>query len=129
MSNAIILEWRQADLPENARRKALNEVAKTRIALEVKDLKGRKDTINKIMGEILEDMTKASRDKISRNTAFQSRTWKTNKRRRPWRKPESEAISDSFSRRPGRPTSCRASRTTRYSSTRDKSRRRKSFQD
>ena len=72
MSNAIILEWRQADLPENARRKALNEVAKTRIALEVKDLKGRKDTINKIMGEILEDMTKASRDKISRNTAFQS---------------------------------------------------------
>ena len=46
--------------------KALNEVSKTRIDLEVKDLKERKDTINKIMGEILEDMTKASRDKIER---------------------------------------------------------------
>ena len=37
---------------ENARRKALNEVAKTRIDLEVKDLKERGDTISKLMGEI-----------------------------------------------------------------------------
>ena len=66
ISNAMFLEWRQANLAENARRKALNEVAKTRIDLEVKDLKERKDTINKIMGEILEDMTKASRDKIEK---------------------------------------------------------------
>ena len=29
-------------------------------------MKERKDTINKIMGEILEDMTKASRDKIEK---------------------------------------------------------------
>ena len=44
----------------------MNEVSKTRIDLEVKDLKERKDTINKIMGEILKDMTKASRDKIEK---------------------------------------------------------------
>ena len=44
----------------------MNEVAKTRIDLEVKDLKERRDTINKIMGEILEDMTKTSRDKIEK---------------------------------------------------------------
>ena len=62
----MFLEWRQANLAENARRKALNEVSKTRIDLEVKDLKERKDTINKIMGEILEDVTKASRDKIEK---------------------------------------------------------------
>ena len=66
MSNAMFLEWRQANLSENARRKALNEVSKTRIDLEVKDLKERKDTINKIMGEILKDMTRASRDKIEK---------------------------------------------------------------
>ena len=63
--NELFLEWRHADLNENARRKALNEVAK-RIDLEVKDLKERKDTINKITGKILEDMTKASRDKIEK---------------------------------------------------------------
>ena len=45
--NELFLEWRQANLNENARRKALNEVAKTRIDLEVKDLKERKDRINK----------------------------------------------------------------------------------
>ena len=44
----------------------MNEVSKTRIDLEVKDLKERKDTINKIMGEILKDMTRASRDKIEK---------------------------------------------------------------
>ena len=55
--NEMFLQWRQANLTENARRKALNEVAKTRIDLEVKDLKERRDTINKIIGEILEDMT------------------------------------------------------------------------
>ena len=51
MSNAMFLEWRQANLAENARRNALNKVSKTRIDLEVKDLKERKDTINKIIGE------------------------------------------------------------------------------
>ena len=30
-SNELFLQWRQARLDENARRKALNEVAKTRI--------------------------------------------------------------------------------------------------
>ena len=45
ISNTMFLEWRQANLAENARRKALNEVSKTRIDLEVKDLKERKDTI------------------------------------------------------------------------------------
>ena len=50
-SNELFLQWRQARLDENARRKALNEVAKTRIDLEVKDLKERGDTINKIMGQ------------------------------------------------------------------------------
>ena len=47
-SNELFLQWRQARLDENARRKALNEVAKTRIDLE------RGDTINNIMGQILE---------------------------------------------------------------------------
>ena len=67
--NAMFLAWRQAQQAENARRKALNEVSKTRIDLEVKDLKERKDTINKIMGEILEDMTRSSREKIEKYTA------------------------------------------------------------
>ena len=65
-SNELFLQWRQARLDENARRKALNEVAKTRIDLEVKDLKERGGTINKIMGQILEDMTKASRKRIEK---------------------------------------------------------------
>ena len=60
--------WRQENLAENARRKALNEVAKTRIDLEVKDIKERGDTVNTIMGEILEDMTKTSRDRIEKYT-------------------------------------------------------------
>ena len=53
-------------MAENARRKALNEVAKTRIDLEVKDIKERGDTVNKIMGEISEEMTKTSRDRIEK---------------------------------------------------------------
>ena len=64
ISDELFLQWRQARLDENARRKAPNEVAKTRIDLEVKDLKERGDTINKIMGQILEDITKASRERI-----------------------------------------------------------------
>ena len=44
----------------------MNEVTKTRIDLEVKDFKERKDTILKIMGEVLEDMTKASRERIEK---------------------------------------------------------------
>ena len=47
--NEMFIAWRQAQLLENARRKALNEVTKTRIDLEVKDFKERKDTILKIM--------------------------------------------------------------------------------
>ena len=66
LSNQLFLTWRQGRLDENARRKALNEVAKTRIDLEVKDLKERGDTINKIMGQILEDMTKTSRERIEK---------------------------------------------------------------
>ena len=107
----------------------MNEVAKTKIALEVKDLKERKDTINKSMGEILEDMMKASRDKIEKYSFPVEDMDDEQETQTLWRKPESEAIGYSSSRRPGRPTSCRASRTTRYSSTRDKRRRRKSFQD
>ena len=45
----------------------MNEVTKTRIDLEVKDFKERKDTIIlKIMGEVLEEMTKASRERIEK---------------------------------------------------------------
>ena len=62
----MYVAWRQENLAENARRKALNEVAKTRIDLEVKDIKERGDTVNKIMGEVLEDMTKTSRDRIEK---------------------------------------------------------------
>ena len=62
----MYVAWRQVNLAENARRKALNEVAKTRIDLEVKDIKERGDTVNKIMGEVLEDMTKTSRDRIEK---------------------------------------------------------------
>ena len=62
----MFIAWRQAQLLENARRKALNEVTKTRIDLEVKDFKERKDTILKIMGEVLEDMTKASRERVEK---------------------------------------------------------------
>ena len=54
ISNTMFLEWRQANLAENARRKALNEVSKTRIDLEVKDLKERKDTINKVSRDKIE---------------------------------------------------------------------------
>ena len=64
--NELFIAWRQAQLLENSRRKALNEVTKTRIDLEVKDFKERKDTILKIMGEVLEDMTKASRERIEK---------------------------------------------------------------
>ena len=41
----------------------MNEVSKTRIGLEVKDLKERGDTVNKIMGKILEDMTTRPQEK------------------------------------------------------------------
>ena len=59
--NAMFVAWRRAILEENARRKAMNEVAKTRIALEVKDLKERSDTISKIMGAVLEDIIQSGR--------------------------------------------------------------------
>ena len=56
----LFIAWRQAQLLENSRRKALNEVTKTRIDLEVKDFKERKDTILKIMGEVLNKYTISS---------------------------------------------------------------------
>ena len=43
----------------------MNEVTKARIDVEVKDFKERKDTIMKIMGGVLEDMT-ASRERIEK---------------------------------------------------------------
>ena len=61
----LFIAWRQAQLLENSRRKALNEVTKARIDVEVKDFKERKDTIMKIMGGVLEDMT-ASRERIEK---------------------------------------------------------------
>ena len=64
--NALYLEWRHVQLEENARRKALNAVAKTKIDLEVKDIKEREDTISRIMGEVLEDMSISSRDRIEK---------------------------------------------------------------
>ena len=51
---------------ENARRKAQNEITKTRIDLETKALQERLDTIGKLMGDVLEDLTKASLDKIEK---------------------------------------------------------------
>ena len=62
----LYLVWRQTQLQENPRRKALNEVAKTKIDLEVKAFKERGDTKSKIMGEVMEDMTRASRDRIEK---------------------------------------------------------------
>ena len=56
--------WRQESVQINAQRNAQNEVTKTRIDLEVKDLKERKDVIGKKMGEVLEDMSKGSRDRV-----------------------------------------------------------------
>ena len=60
------LAWRQARLQENARRKAQNDITKTRIDLETKVLQERQDTISKLMGDILENLTKASLDKIEK---------------------------------------------------------------
>ena len=60
------LPWRQAGMLEHARRKAQNEITKTRIDLETKALQERLDTIGKLMGDVLEDLTNASLDK-SRN--------------------------------------------------------------
>ena len=60
------LAWRQARQQENARRKAQNEITKTRIDLETKVLQERQDTISKLMGDVLEDLTKASLDKIEK---------------------------------------------------------------
>ena len=54
METTIFMAWRRAMFEENAKRKALSEVAKTRIDQEVKDLKERSDTITKIMGAVLE---------------------------------------------------------------------------
>ena len=60
------LPWRQERLLENARRKAQNEITKTRIDLETKVLQERQDTIGKLMGDVLADLTKASLDKIEK---------------------------------------------------------------
>ena len=60
------LPWRQVRLTENARRKAQNEITKTRIDLETKVLQERQDTIGKLMGDILADLSKASLDKVEK---------------------------------------------------------------
>ena len=85
------------------------------------DLKERKDTINKIMGEILEDMTKASRDKIEKYSVPEEDMENED---------ETQTLEEagySSLKQPGRLTLCRALRTTRYLSTRDKNRNRRSF--
>ena len=51
---------------ENAEIKRQNEIMKTRIDLEVKEIRERKDTISVLMGKILEDMSKTSREKIEK---------------------------------------------------------------
>ena len=51
---------------QGARRKAQNEITKTRIDLETKVLHERQDTISKRMGDVLEDLTKAPLDKIEK---------------------------------------------------------------
>ncbi len=58
--------WRAPRVEENARIKRLNEMTKTRLDLAVKDQRERKDTIGKIMGAVLEDMTKSSRERIEK---------------------------------------------------------------
>ena len=60
----MFFAWRAARLVENAEIKRQNEITKTRIDLKVKEIKDMKDTVSVLMGAILEDMTKASRDKI-----------------------------------------------------------------
>ena len=62
----MFFAWRAARVEENARIKRLNEMTKTRLDLAVKDQRERKDTIGKIMGAVLEDMTKSSRDRIEK---------------------------------------------------------------
>ena len=120
----MFLQWRQANLTENARHKALNEVAKTRIDLEVKDLKERKDTINKI----LEDMTKASRDKIEKYNVPVERM-EDEEETQTLEEARERGESCSFSRQPERYILCRASRTTRYSSMRDRNSRKRPYRD
>ena len=105
LSNQLFLILRQGRLDENARRKALNEVAKTRIDLEVKDLKERGDTVNKIMGQILEDMTKTKR------TLMRSRM---RRRLRTSRKLEKEEIGSLSSKRRERPTCFKVSLQTAF---------------
>ena len=61
--SAMFVACRRATLEKNARRKALNEVAKTRNDLEVKDLKERSGTISKIMG-------RSHRETRSRSTSY-----------------------------------------------------------
>ena len=62
----MFFAWRAARLVENAEIKRQNEIIKTRIDLEVKEIRERKDTTSVLMGKILEDMTKASREKIEK---------------------------------------------------------------
>ena len=46
--------------------KRQNEIVKTRIDFEVKELRERRDTVSVLMGKILEDMSKTSREKIEK---------------------------------------------------------------
>ena len=59
METTMFVAWRRAMLDENARgeRHRTRSPRLRRIDLEVKDLKERSDTISKITGEVLEDMT------------------------------------------------------------------------
>ena len=58
--------WRTARLAQNAEIKRQNEITKTRIDLQVKEIKEMRDTVSVLMGAILEDITKNSRDRIEK---------------------------------------------------------------
>ena len=64
--SVFYLPRRQDVLTENARRKAQNDITKTRIDMETKVLQERQDTIDKLMGDILADLSKASLDKVEK---------------------------------------------------------------
>lgn len=66
MRDDMYFAWRAPRVEENARIKRLNEMTKTRLDLAVKEQRERKDTIGKIMGAVLEDMTKSSRERIEK---------------------------------------------------------------
>ena len=62
----MFFAWRAARLAANFEIKRQNEIVKTRIDLEVKEIRERRDTVSVLMGKILEDMSKTSREKIEK---------------------------------------------------------------